>query len=88
MKHIIILNTLFIALLNIFNPLKYQYDYDLINNYYMNIGSFTKEQVLYVKDNIGSYLTKLDLLNTVELVLTITLLISIVFYFIKGVNHE
>lgn len=88
MKHIIILNTLFIALLNIFNPLKYQYDYDLINNYYMRIGNFTKEQVLYVQNNIGSYLIKLDLLNTVELFLIITLLISIAFYFIKGVNHE
>ena len=88
MKHIIILNSLFITSLNIFNPLKYLYDYDLINNYYMGFGSFTQEQILYVKNNIGSYLFKLDLLNTVELFLSITLLASIVFYFIRGVNHE
>ena len=92
MKHFIVAITISLFILIVFNPLKFKYNYDLMNNYFMkeNVSkSFTKEEILYVKENRQNYMIHLSIFNDIQIFLIIILLLSSVKYFIiKEAHYE
>jgi len=94
MKHFIMIISICLFILIAFNPLKFKYDYDLMNNYFMKENAnknFTKKEILYVKENKQYYIIDAMFLQDIEFLLIVLLIISNTHYFIikyKGVRNE